>query len=379
MRPTSRCMVWLAILIGVAPPVYGQSVPDPPGGRVGSERWATDFTRHTVPLEEIISGGPPKDGIPALDDPRFISVEAADEWLSDGDPVAFVRVGGLSKAYPLQILVWHEIVNDRLGGVPVTITFCPLCNTTLAFTRRQGSRTLDFGTTGRLRYSDLVMYDRQTETWWQQATGEAIVGELAGEQLDFVPAPVLSWEEVKEVHPEARVLSRDTGYDRPYGRNPYPGYDRQQNPIREFFSRDSDSRLPAMERVLGLWNEEEAIAVSFAIMSQVAVTEIPFGGRSVVAFWAPGARSALDAETINTGRDVGSTGVFETMHEGRRLSFTPAEDGRFIDRETRSTWTVSGEAVAGTLAGERLTPVVHGNHFWFAWAAFQPSTTLHQP
>ena len=162
------------------------------------EEWKTDFTKLAVPWDELVSGGPPKDGIPAIDEPSFQTIREADDWLEDREPVAVVRVGSSAKAYPLQILMWHEIVNDRVGDTPVSVTFCPLCNTTLAFDRRFGDLLLDFGTTGRLRHSDLVMYDRQTETWWQQATGEGIVGAHAGERLTFVPAPVLSWRDVKE-------------------------------------------------------------------------------------------------------------------------------------------------------------------------------------
>ena len=302
-----------------------------------------------------------------------------DDWLFDREPVALIQLDGETKAYPPQILIWHEIVNDDVGKTPVTVTFCPLCNTTLAFDRRHGNRLLDFGTTGRLRHSDLVMYDRQTETWWQQASGDAIVGELAGERLTFIPAPVVSWEEIKEIHSEAMVLSRETGYDRCYGRNPYPEYDTQQGPIRSFFRRATDSRLPAMERVLGLWNECESLAIAFRELEEAEVVEVELDGSPVVIFWAPGTRSALDADRVDEGRSVGSTGAFQTTLAGRPLTFSPEGDGRFVDDQTGSVWSVSGEAIRGPLQGERLTPVVHGNHFWFAWAAFQPNTEVFPP
>jgi len=154
--------------------------------------WATDFSLHTVPLDEIVSGGPPKDGIPALDHPNFVGVAEARRWLEDDDPVLVIETEGASRAYPYQVLIWHEIVNDEIDGLPLAVTYCPLCNTALVFARRHGERTLDFGTTGRLRHSDLIMYDRQTETWWQQATGEAIVGTLAGETLELYPAQTTS-------------------------------------------------------------------------------------------------------------------------------------------------------------------------------------------
>lgn len=342
----------------------------------GQDTWKTDFSRHTVPLEEIVAGGPPKDGIPAIDEPKLVAVAEADRWLDDGEPVAMVRLEGEARAYPLQILIWHEIVNDEVGGIPVSVTFCPLCNTTLAFDRRFDGRVLDFGTTGRLRHSDLVMYDRQTETWWQQATGEGIVGEYAGRRLEFLAAPVVSWWEFKQAEPDGLVLSRDTGHRRRYGQNPYVGYDSKRAPMPGFFNAELDGKLPAMERVVALEVAGEAIAVPFSALARRPVIEVDLGGRPMVVFWSPGTASALDADQIAQGRDVGATGVFAPTLGGRRLHFRPAGDGRFTDRETGSTWTISGRAVAGPLAGRQLEPVAHGNHFWFAWSVFQPGTEI---
>jgi hypothetical protein len=179
--------------------------------QLSRDGWRTNFDKHSVPLTEIRSGGPPKDGIPALDHPRLVSAAEADGWLKPMEPVIALTVGNESRAYPLQVLVWHEIVNDAVGGVPVTVTFCPLCYTAIAFDRRVGSEILDFGTTGNLRKSDLVMYDRETESWWQQATGQAIVGDLTGTQLANLPASIVSWATFRTEHPEGWVLSRDTG------------------------------------------------------------------------------------------------------------------------------------------------------------------------
>ena len=212
------------------PEVSGQQRP----AVAGQDEWSTDFSKAIVPLEEITSGGPPKDGIRSIDRPDFVTIDEADDWLGDREPVAVVKRNGVTKAYPLSILIWHEIVNDEIGGDPVTVTYCPLCNTTIAVDRNFDGRVLEFGTTGRLRHSDLVMYDRQSETWWQQATGEGLVGEYAGERLTLVPATVMSWRDVKEQLGEALVLSRDTGFPADfrerYGNNPYQGYDRGTDP-----------------------------------------------------------------------------------------------------------------------------------------------------
>jgi hypothetical protein len=145
--------------------------------------WRTDFARHSVPLTSILPGGPPPDGIPPIDHPRYVSIAQAARFLAPSEPVIAVQLGGQARAYPLQILIWHEIVNDTLGGVPIAVTYCPLCNSAIVFDRWVVGRTLTFGTTGNLRDSDLVMWDRQTQSWWQQFSGQAMVGTLTGTQL----------------------------------------------------------------------------------------------------------------------------------------------------------------------------------------------------
>jgi len=341
----------------------------------GAEPWRTDFTRHTVPLSEIVSGGPPRDGIPPIDRPRFESVRAASRWLSDRDPVMVVERGSEAKAYPLAILIWHEIVNDVVGGLPVAVTFCPLCNTALVFDRRSGSRVLDFGTTGRLRHSDLVMYDRQTETWWQQATGEAIVGALTGTRLLFVPQTTLAWGTARELYPEIQVLSRDTGHRRDYGRNPYVGYDdRSRSPIRDFFRRESDPRLPPMERVVAV-EVGDGWAVGLETLTRARVVNAEADGVPFVVLLREGVASALDRAEISEGREVGQTAVFDRRLEGRVLTFRAAGAG-FEDIETGTRWDLAGRAVAGPLGGRRLRPLPHGNHFWFAWIVFRPDSEL---
>jgi hypothetical protein len=365
-RPGTAGSLGLAFFLLVAPL----------GAQATGESWITDFSRHTVPLEEIVSGGPPKDGIPALDHPTFVSVSEADDWLANEDPVAVIRISGEAKVYPLQILIWHEIVNDEIAGVPVAVTFCPLCNTTLAFNRRFDGFLLDFGTTGRLRHSDMIMYDRQTESWWQQATGEGIVGTYAGRKLSLIPAPVMSWKEVKGQVAGAQVLSRETGYRRSYGQNPYKGYDRGRGPISTFFRERLDDRLPPMERVVALDGVDHPSAIPFSVMRERRVVSLTSDGERLVAFWASGTSSALDAERVSQGRDVGSTAVYSVEIDGRALSFEAHGDGLFSDKETGSLWTLSGMAVEGPLLGRQLEAVPHGNHFWFAWVVFKPETQI---
>jgi hypothetical protein len=338
--------------------------------------WKTDFSRHTVPLDEIVSGGPPKDGIPAIDRPHFVRTAEADRWMDDAEPVMVVEHEGLVRMYPIQILIWHEIVNDELADLPVAVTFCPLCNTALAFDRRFDGQVLDFGTTGRLRHSDMVMYDRQTESWWQQATGEGLVGRYAGASLTFVPARMFSWRESKRLFPDAEVLSRRTGHQRPYGRNPYAGYDRSEGPLPSFFEGPTDGRLAAMERVAAVRINEATVAYPFAALRRAGVANDTIAGRPMVVFWVSGASSALDAAHIKDGRKVGSTAVYSRRLGNRVLHFERAGDRTFRDRGTRSVWTIDGRAVDGPLEGSRLEPVVHGDYFWFAWSVFRPETRI---
>jgi Protein of unknown function (DUF3179) len=256
------------------------------------------------------------------------------------------------------------------------VTYCPLCNTALAFDRTVDGKVLDFGTTGRLRYSDLVMYDRQTESWWQQATGDALVGTYAGRRLGFIPAPVMSWRDFRTTYPEGRVLSRNTGFTRPYGRNPYAGYDTRSGPIAGFFPGALDARLPALERVVAVDRGDSSIAYAFSLLSRTRVVNDDVSGVPIVVFWVAGTASALDAAEIARGRDVGATGVFDRRLDGRALSFEALPDSRFRDRETGRVWDLSGHGASGSLAGRRLTPLAHGNHFWFASAAFRPEARL---
>jgi hypothetical protein len=286
---------------------------------VTTSGWRTNFRRHSVPLSEFAPGGPGKDGIPAIDTPKFVSVSKAD-FLEGREPVVQLELNGEARAYPLQILIWHEIANDVVGGTPVAVTFCPLCNTTIVFDRRLDGRVLDFGTTGNLRNSDLVMYDRQTESWWQQFGGEAVVGELTGQKLGKLPAAIVAWEEFKRTHPDGKVLSLETGFNRSYGVNPYSGYDSVDSP--PFFSADNedDDRLPPKERVVFIERGEESVVIPFSALQKETKIEIEVGGERLEVIWKSGTRSALDSGDIASGRDVG-TAVVRSAETGELVVF----------------------------------------------------------
>ncbi|GIL03203.1 MAG: hypothetical protein BroJett030_31020 [Alphaproteobacteria bacterium] len=263
-----------------------------------AENWRTDFSVHSIDLGEIRSGGPPRDGIPSIDHPQFIAV-ADEARLSDRDPVIALVADGEARAYPLAVLTWHEIVNDEIAGRPVAVTYCPLCNAAIVFDAMVDGQRLEFGTTGRLRNSDLIMYDRQTESWWQQFTGEAIVGQMTGKKLRMLPATIVPWNRFRMRHPQGSVLVPNDPAARAYGRNPYAGYDSASRPF--LYSGDLPAGIEPMARVVIV----EGASGPFV----VALDHLREQGRvakdGVVLSWQAGAASALDAAVISQGRDVG--------------------------------------------------------------------------
>ena len=330
-----------------------------------------------VDLDEIRSGGPPPDGIPSIDDPSFLSVGEVD-FLEENEPVLALTVNGERGAYPVQIMTWHEIVNDTVGGVPVAVTYCPLCNSALVYDRRLDDRVLEFGTSGLLCNSSLVMYDRQTETLWSHFTGAGIVGELTGEELETYAVATVAWRTWRDANSDGLVLSRDTGFDRSYGQNPYPGYDDVNN--RPFlFEGEVDGRYTAMTRVVGVERGGEALAVPLASLQETGVIESGLAGDDLVVLWTAGTASSLDAFEIAAGADVGATGVFVPVVEGQQLTFSAVDGGTgdaFVDAETRSTWNVLGQSTDGPLAGAQLEAIPHVDTFWFAWSAFRPDSAV---
>ena len=289
----------------------------------------TDFTKRSVDFAEIIPGGPPRDGIPSIDEPTFAPV--ADATLPENEPVIGVVLNGDARAYPLRVLIWHEIVNDVVGGVPVAITYAPFSNTALVFDRRVGDRVLEFGGTGKLRHSGLIMYDRSTESWWQQFSGEAIVGELTGARLVMLPVRLESFAGFRQRAPEGRVQVPPT--DAPaYGSNPYVNYDSAPAPFLYHGMLPED--IAPLARVVRVGDE----AWSLELVRQKA----PFEVRDLRFTWEPGQASALDAGTIADGKDVGTV---------------------LIERRTAHGWE----------------DAVYSVDFAFAFQAFFPHGVIHVP
>ncbi len=361
-----------------------QETPDPATGQLPDgpsaldNRFDESFPEPLIDPNDILSGGPPPDGIPPIDDPQFVTVAEADEWLNDPEPVMVVDIDGDVRAYPIQILIWHEIVNDTVGGIPLAVTYCPLCNSAITFERTVRGVETTFGTSGSLYFANLVMYDRATESLWNQLDGKASVGVLTGETLAQVPSSTVSWRDFKASRPDGKVLDRNrTGANRRYGTNPYTGLD-DPNGQPFLFNGEIDVRAKAMQRIVAIEGSTEAVAWALEAVSddtQAAVTEGQLDGEPLVILWTAGEASALDSSDIASGRDVGTVGVFDPIVDGDSLTFE-AVDGSFVDSQTSSTWNVFGEAVSGPLSGTTLEPVTFVRTFWFSWAAFRPDTEL---
>ena len=270
-----------------------------------NEGWnKTDFSKRSIKWNEIRSGGVPKDGIPSIDKPKFMAA-ADDKELTPRDPVIGIEINGDARAYPLRVLIWHEIANDTVGNIPLAITFCPLCNSAIVFDRRVNGKVLDFGTTGKLRNSDLVMYDRQSQSWWQQFTGEAIVGAMLGTQLKMLPARLESFAEFKARYPKGKVLVPNNPRRRSYGENPYRYYDSAQFPF--LYNGDMPKGIEPMARVVvikakGTGRSGKARAVALSAIRKTGSYKLG----DIELKWTKGQASALDHGTIAKGRDVGS-------------------------------------------------------------------------
>jgi hypothetical protein len=301
-------------------------------GFTTKEIMVTDGVRHSVPLNEIIGGGPPKDGIPSIDNPKFISVDEAKSWLKDDEPGIAVSLGGVDRFYPFQILVWHEIVNDTVAGQRVLVTYCPLCLSGIVFDPVVKSERVEFGTSGKLWNSNLVMYDRKTETLWSQILGEAIVGELTGTRLKVLPSDQVRFGNWRAANPNGSVLSKDTGALRIYGVDPYGDYYTTSGAYFPIGTRDS--RLEDKDFILGILINGKAKAYfPPAIKVKREITD-EFQGKMIVAKY--------DAEL-----DV--VRLFEKKPDSSNPS--------------------------GQAALERLNPF---SAFWFSWVAAHPDTELYK-
>ena len=337
------------------------------------DAWRTDFSRVITDLSDavVVAGG--RGGIPVVTEPRYETVDEADEWTSSNEPVLAAFAGGEARAYPLRLLLWHEAVNDVLAGTPLLVTYCPRCNSAAVFERTVGALTPRFGAASVLRSGNRVLFDETTESWWQQTTGESIAGEFAGVRLRRAAGTVISWGDFKRAYPGGTVLSRSSGFDLDYTFNPYFNADFSQPSVG---AGEIDPRLPPRARLLGIVSDGEAVAVPFSALYFSEPLNVTVGGAPVAVFWQQGTSSPLSSADVAQGRDVGAAVAFDARLGGRTLRFR-AEGGAFVDEQTGSTWNITGEALSGPLAGSRLAVFPHVNSFWSCWAAFHPETSVY--
>jgi hypothetical protein len=322
---------------------------------------AQEEIKSIVPLDQIVSGGPPPDGIPSIDNPKFTSVKEADKILEDSELVVGLNVNGDIRAYPLQILVWHEIVNDNVGGVPVAITYCPLCFTNQIFNRTlQDGNVVEFGTSGKLYNSNLVMYDRNSDSLWSQGLAQGIVGKYAGVNLQRIPFDVANWKEWKELYPESKVLSRDTGSNRPYGADPYGDYYTNSEVL--FPISNQDDRLGLKEIVIGLENNGQYKAYKLQDVEDKKIINDEINNKPISLF------SSFPFMVR----------AFDPVVDGQALQYKyNPQNNTFVDLQTGSEWNFEGIAINGKLKGKELIRLPYDEGFWFEWVAFHPETEIY--
>ena len=316
----------------------------------------TDGVKHLIPLDRIKGGGPPKDGIPSIDNPKFAEIQDS-RFMSDSDTVIGLEINGEAKAYPIFILVWHEIVNDKVGNTPVSVTYCPLCYTNQVFERIIDGQEVEFGTSGKLYNSNLLMYDRLTESYWSQALGMAVKGELSGYQLNLIPFDVITWGDWKKLHPDTLVLTTDTGHIRSYATDPYGNY--YTEPRIMFPVEHSDDRLFPKEIIIGF--NQDGIYKAYKqndIESNVVINDL-IGETPVILV-------SLFSENSR---------AFERIVNDVQLDFV-FDDGKILDVQTNSEWNYDGLAISGESKGLQLERLPIEPGFWFEWVAFHPETIV---
>ena len=316
----------------------------------------TNGVKHLISLDKIKGGGPPKDGIPSIDNPIFAGILDSN-FMSDSDIVIGLDINGETKAYPLFILVWHEIVNDKVGDTPVSVTYCPLCYTSQVFERIIDNQEVEFGTSGKLYNSNLLMYDRLTESYWSQALGMAVTGELSGYQLDLVPFDLITWGDWKTLHPDTLVLTTDTGHIRSYATDPYGNY--YTEPRIMFPVEHSDDRINPKEIILGFHQndiykayKQNDIESNIVINDSIGKTPI-----MLVSLFSQNSRA------------------FERIIDDDILDFVYSND-KIFDSQTNSEWNYDGLAISGEYEGRQLNRMTIEPGFWFEWVAFHPNTLI---
>jgi len=318
-----------------------------------------------VPTEtQLILGTPrvvpdvPKDAIPPLDFPKYVQAHEVD-FLMGNDLVLGIEINGDVRAYPLKIMNWHEIVNDNIGGRNVVVTYCPLCKSGVLFSRELEGKTLSFGNTGSLWESVLLMYDRETESFWAQVGGRAVEGTLKGKRLEMLPSITTRWKDWKNLYPDTLVLSPDTGYDRNYKINAYDRYYLDKEKLPPFPLSLIDNRLLPKDLVIGVKLGDEKIAYPVDKIGWKIVHD-SLNGENIVLFTRPKL-----------------SGVYFSDLEGTKMEFEIINNSIF-DKNTDSRWNFLGQSIEGPLKGKRLRSAPIAYTFWYGWVAEYPDTMLYE-
>ncbi len=361
------------------PAVYGQ-IENP---NHVQQSWDTDTTRSDIPLSDLKTLLK-RNQIPPVENPEYVAVDELSHIYVMQEPVIAVLIGGEARAYPVNMLSYHEIVNDRIGVHSFAVTYCPLCNSAIVFNRlltfNGEDYELTFGTSGMLRKSNLVMWDEETESWWQQFTGKAIVGDLTGAELDILPSQMISLSDFAGNYPEGKVLSHQTGKRSlmtKYDKNPYPHYDDLSNTNPRLFEGPVDDRLPAMARVINLSHEATNRAYPLKTIRKEKVINDEIAGKPVVLFYADNMLSNLDEKKLAESKQIGAAVAYHAKVGDQKLTFKPDDDG-FKDLQTGSIWNLAGKCVDGKFKGKQLKAEESGHHFAFAYFAFFPEAEVYK-
>ncbi|MDQ7027651.1 MAG: DUF3179 domain-containing protein [Anaerolineae bacterium] len=343
--------------------------------RIGADTWESDDVPPPLVDRDDIENIGTRDFIIPIDNPLFESVENARNWLMSDAPVLVFVLYDEARAYPLNILLHHEIINDTMQNRDVAITFCPGCNSAIIFDRTVNGTSLRLGVSGYVYNSGFIMMDEESNSYWKQFTGEAISGAYTGTILEIIPSIVVGFEAYAERYPQGLVLAGDADNPRNYDMNPYIGYD--SNPQPMLGSSHYDSRLEPLQHVLAAIVDDVPVSYPFTMLQAEGVIHDIVNDAPLVAFWMPGAVSVLDAASIEDSRDIGQTALFNrTLADGRELTFR-YDNGRIYDNQTDSEWSIFGEAIRGELIGEYLYRYQSFSYFWFAWSSTYPETLVY--
>ncbi len=359
----SRLLVAFLIL-----PAFAQL----PGGP-----WHTDLSKHSVPFADLVPSGAARDGIPSIDAPKFVTPADASAWLAGDQPVLAASLNGHARAYPIQILIWHLIVNDQIGGAPVLVTLSALCNSAAVYSRNINGSTYLFSFSGLVRNSNLVLYDRQTESLWQQLTGDAIAGSLTNSQLTRLNSAIVPFRVFLETYPNGKVLSRDTGFRRAYGRNPYSKF-LSSGQILFPVSLPGPLPFPSTDPIVVVEAKGATRAYSASLLAGHPALADRLAGTPFVIFSSHSMLDPLDAPVIANSRHTLAAAAFSPILNGRTLTFYK-HHGIFFDKQTHTRWNLLGHATSGPLAGKHLEFFPYIISDAFAWLAFYPDTPVMRP